>query len=69
MTTVRITIQQLKDLYWEYKNSNDQNAQIAVEECIEIVLNNKKEQSRVGLTSPQAGPHICGVGRVVMNML
>lgn len=37
------TIEQLKNLFWEYKNSNDQNASIAVEECIEIVLNNKKE--------------------------
>ena len=56
------TIEQLKDLFWEYKNSNDQNAYIAVEECIEIVLNNKKEQQR-------AGPHICGVGRVVKSVI
>lgn len=37
------TIQELKDLYWEYKNSNDQNAYVAVEECIQIVIRNKKE--------------------------
>jgi hypothetical protein len=34
-------IQELRDLFWEYKNSNDQNAYIAVEECIQIVLKNK----------------------------
>jgi transcriptional accessory protein Tex/SPT6 len=37
------TIQELKDLFLEYKNSNDQNAYIAVEECIQIVLKNKGE--------------------------
>jgi phenylpyruvate tautomerase PptA (4-oxalocrotonate tautomerase family) len=34
-------IQELTDLFWEYKNTNDQNAYIAVEECIQIVLKNK----------------------------
>jgi hypothetical protein len=37
------TIQELKDLFWEYKNANDQNACVAVEECIQIVIRNKKE--------------------------
>jgi hypothetical protein len=37
------TIKELKDLFWEYRNTNDQNAYIAVEECIQIVLNNNGE--------------------------
>ena len=36
-------IKELEDLFLEYKNSNDQNAYIAVRECIKIVLKNKIE--------------------------
>jgi hypothetical protein len=34
------TIQELQKLFLEYKNSNDQNAYIAVKECIQIVAEN-----------------------------
>jgi hypothetical protein len=37
------TIKELKDLFLEYRDSGDQNAYIAVEECIQIVLKNKGE--------------------------
>ena len=37
------TIQELEDLFWEYKNTNDQNAYIAVRECIEIIRKNEGE--------------------------
>jgi hypothetical protein len=34
------TLQELQKLFLEYKNSNDQNAYIAVKECIQIVAEN-----------------------------
>jgi transcriptional accessory protein Tex/SPT6 len=37
------TLKELEDLFWEYKNSNDQNAYIAVKECIEIIKKNQEE--------------------------
>jgi hypothetical protein len=35
------TIQELEKLFLEYKNSNDQNAYIAVRECISIIKKNE----------------------------
>jgi hypothetical protein len=35
-------IQELEKLFLEYRNSNDQNAYVAVRECIQIVKDNNK---------------------------
>jgi hypothetical protein len=37
------TIKELEDLFLEYRNTNDQNAYIAVRECIEIIKKNNGE--------------------------
>jgi hypothetical protein len=43
MTVNAKTVKDLEELFWEYRNTNDQNAYVAVKECIEIIKKNKGE--------------------------